>query len=321
MDVRCSFTVTNSLALRTLIVSFCLMMAAPVSAVSSNGFDLSKTDVPLDEIHEGGPPRDGIPAISNPRFESVAGALWLAPSDRVLAIVIDSDARAYPIRILNWHEIVNDVVGDRPVVISFCPLCGTGMAFDRHAGVKPLTFGVSGLLYNSDVLMYDRETESLWSQIMMKAVSGRMRGKSLRLLPLEHTTWMDFKTRHPNGKVLSRETGHMRDYGRSPYSDYAFSPQLYFPVSHHDDRLFTKTEVAGVVLNGVAKAYPLHRLKAEPPEFQDTLGDTRIVIRYDRASDAVRMFDLRGKEIPVVRAFWFAWAAFHPHTEIFSTGK
>lgn len=299
--------------------------ATEAGAASLNGFDLSKTDVPPDEIHQGGPPRDGIPAISNPAFESVTDVSWLAPSDRVLAIDLDSDARAYPIRILNWHEIVNDVVGISPIVISYCPLCGTGMAFhrrmDRRAEGKPLTFGVSGLLYNSDVLMYDRETESLWSQIMMKAVSGRMRGTSLRLLPLEHTTWLDFKTRHPNGKVLSRGTGHARDYGRNPYSDYAFSPQLYFPVSHHDDRLFAKAEVVGVVLDGLAKAYPLDRLKTPPPEFQDTIGDTRIIVRYDRMSDSARVFDIHGKEIPGVRAFWFAWAAFHPRTEIFSGVK
>lgn len=278
--------------------------------------------MPLDEIHQGGPPRNGIPAVSNPVFEPVSDAQWLAPSYRVLAIVIDSDARAYPIRIMNWHEIVNDIVGGLPVVISYCPLCGTGMAFDRRddrrAGGKPLTFGVSGLLYNSDVLMYDRETESLWSQIMMKSVSGRMRGKSLRLLPLEHTTWSDFKTRHPNGKVLSLETGYTRDYGRNPYTGYAVSPQLYFPVAHHDDRLFAKAEVVGVVLDGVAKAYPIQRLKTQPPEFHDTIGGTRIIVRYDRVSDSARLFDVHEKEISVVRAFWFAWAAFHPRTEIFS---
>ncbi|MBI4178435.1 DUF3179 domain-containing protein [bacterium] len=293
----------------------------PAQAITLNGFDLSKTDIPANEILSGGPGRDGIPAIFRPEFDLASDAAWLAPSDRVLSIEIDSDARAYPIRILNWHEIVNDIVGGVPVVISFCPLCGTGMAFDRRAEGKPLTFGVSGLLYNSDVLMYDRETGSLWSQIMMKAVSGRMRGKTLRLLPLDQTTFADFKARYPSGKVLSTRTGHMRDYGRSPYREYAYSPLLYFPVSNRDERLQTKEPVAGIVVGGRARAYPIRWIRAGPGRFQDRIGGTVLEIEYDKDADLIRVNDSAGRPIPVVRAFWFAWAAFHPRTEIFSSGN
>ncbi len=305
------------------LLSATLLLAAihSAQAVTLNGFDLSKTDVPADDILSGGPGRDGIPAILQPEFDRASDATWLAPSDRVLSIEIDSDARAYPIRILNWHEIVNDAVGGVPVVISFCPLCGTGMAFDRRVGDRTLTFGVSGLLYNSDVLMYDRETESLWSQIMMKAVSGRMRGKVLRLLPLDQTTFADFKARHPSGKVLSTRTGHVRDYARSPYSDYAYSPLIYFPISHRDERLSTKEPVAGIVVGDRARAYPIRQLKWASRRFQDRVGDTVIMIEYNPEADLMSARDSSGNPIPVVRAFWFAWAAFHPETEIYSGVK
>jgi len=305
------------------LLSVALLLTAihPAQAAALNGFDLSKTDVPADEILSGGPGRDGIPAILRPEFDRASVAAWLAPSDRVLSIEIDSDARAYPIRILNWHEIVNDVVGGVPVVISFCPLCGTGMAFDRRAGDKPLTFGVSGLLYNSDVLMYDHQTESLWSQILMKAISGEMRGKPLRILPLDQTTLADFKARHPSGKVLSTRTEHDRDYGRSPYRDYAYSPLIYFPVSNRDERLPTKEPVAGIIVGGRAKAYPIRRLETGPDRFQDRIGGVALDIEYDKGADLIRVNDPAGRPIPVVRAFWFAWAAFHPRTEIFSTGR
>lgn len=305
------------------LLSATLLLTAihPAQAVILNGFDLSRTDVPAEEILSGGPGRDGIPAILNPQFDRADDAAWLAPSDRVLSMEINGDARAYPIRILNWHEIVNDVVGDSPVVISFCPLCGTGMAFERRVGERELTFGVSGLLYNSDVLMYDHQTESLWSQILMKAVSGRMRGKAVRLLPLDQTTFADFKARYPNGNVLSTHTGHERDYGRSPYSDYPHSPLIYFPVSHRDQRLSTKEPVAGIVVSGRAMAYPIRRLKTGPDRFQDRMGGVVFNVEYDKDADLIRAKDLAGRPIPVVRAFWFAWAAFHPETEIYQDTK
>ncbi|MCK5440086.1 MAG: DUF3179 domain-containing protein, partial [Gemmatimonadetes bacterium] len=156
----------------------------------------------------GGPPRDGIPALMSPAFELAGEVEWLRPQDRLLALERDGEAKAYPLRILNWHEIVNDDVGGEPIVVTYCPLCGTGMAFDPHVGDQRLDFGVSGLLYNSDVLMYDRQTESLWSQIEREAVTGTLRGERLELKPLIHTTWAHWREQHPNGLVLSRDTGH-----------------------------------------------------------------------------------------------------------------
>ena len=135
---------------------------------------------------------------------------WLEHGDRVLALEANGVAKAYPIRILNWHEVVNDEIGGEPVLVSFCPLCGTGMAFDARLDGRRLIFGVSGLLYNSDVLMYDLETESLWTQIGSRALTGPRQGKKLRQIPLLHTTWERWREEHPDGLVLSRETGHDR---------------------------------------------------------------------------------------------------------------
>ncbi|MFN2421931.1 MAG: DUF3179 domain-containing protein [Gemmatimonadota bacterium] len=228
--------------------------ASPLAtlAQSKNGFDLSNASVPVDQIVSGGPPRDGIPALTDPRFETVTqAAAWMRPDDRLLALEIGRQAKAYPLRILNWHEVVNDQVGRRPVLVTYCPLCGTGMAFDPVVRGKRMLFGVSGLLYNSDVLMYDRETESLWSQIARRATSGSLRGTSLELLPLVHTTWDRWRREHPRGLVLSRETGHDRDYDRDPYLQYAAEPGVMFPLGHRDSRLPEKALVLASCVQAV----------------------------------------------------------------------
>jgi len=164
-------------------------------------FDFSNASVPRAEIRHGGPAVDGIPAIRDPKFVSVEDADYLRDQDIVIGIVRNGDARAYPLRILVWHEIVNDDFGTLPVAVTYCPLCGTAMVFDRRAGGETRTFGVSGLLYNSDVLMYDHESKSLWSQLAMKAVSGPAVEAPLAWLPSDHMTWVAWRHRYPEGKV------------------------------------------------------------------------------------------------------------------------
>ena len=182
-----------------------------------NGFDLSDALISATEILPGGPPRDGIPAIDKPKFINAAEVDYLADDDRILGVFRNGVAKAYPIRILNWHEIVNDRLQDEAVAITFCPLCGTGMAFQARVDGQAKLFGVSGLLYKSDVLLYDRETESLWSQISRQAVSGPMKGQRLAMVPTSHTTWADWRERHPDTQVLSLDTGYSRNYNRNPY--------------------------------------------------------------------------------------------------------
>ena len=180
-----------------------------MSAGSANGFDLSNSSLPPEEIIRGGPPRDGIPALTDPKMIAAGDANFLKPADRIVGITLKGQSRAYPISILNWHEIVNDNIDGQQYAVTYCPLCGTAVAFDATIDGDSTEFGVSGLLYNSDVLLYDRDTESLWSQILSEAVSGERIGSKLTLLPVSHTTWRDWREKHPDTLVLSDDTGHL----------------------------------------------------------------------------------------------------------------
>lgn len=302
-----------------------LVLAAPLGGAAwantvLNGFQLKDALISVDAIERGGPPRDGIPSLDRPRFVSREQARFLMPDDRVLGIQRNGIARAYPVAILNWHEIVNDRFGEEPVVVTYCPLCGTGMAYRAEVGGQELSFGVSGLLYNSDVLLYDRQTESLWSQLMTKAVSGPWRGQALEMIPLTHTSWQDWQQRHPHTQVLSRDTGHDRDYGRDPYAGYARSRDIWFQVSHHSGRHHPKEPVIGVVIDDQAKAWPFERLAVlgEQVEHADTLAGKDVLVRYDHRHRTGSVHDAKtGEEIPSVIAFWFAWYAFYPDTAVF----
>lgn len=308
--------------MRLVALSVGLTMSVAANAQDAtgyNGFDLSNASVPLAEVQRGGPPKDGIPAIDHPKLVTAARS-GLAGADRVLGLALDGIARAYPIRILNWHEVVNDRIGERPVVVTYCPLCGTGTAFEARVQGKATEFGVSGLLYNSDVLLYDRATESLWSQIMRTAVSGPMKGTQLQALPLTHTSWDDWRRRHPATQVLSTETGFARDYSRDPYAGYDQVPRLMFDVAHRDDRFAAKAWVLGIEVNGRFKAYPFSTLAAavdERGELTDSVGGKPVRIRFDAVHRTAEAFAADGNALPGLMAFWFAWVAFHPGTETY----
>jgi len=296
-------------------ILFYFVYVRVLPAMTMNGFDLDEPLVAEDQIKRGGPPRDGIPSIDNPKFVSAVDVGYLKADDRVLGLVINSEARAYPIAILNWHEIVNDEFAGQAVVISYCPLCGTGMAFEPELPVKE--FGVSGLLYNSDVLLYDRETESLWSQIMSKAISGPLKGRNLKSLPLTHTSWQDWITRHPDSLVLSTNTGYKRDYSKSPYGGYEKSNQIFFPVSASNKRFHKKEWVLGINIGKTFKAYPFSELAKTSGRIEEDISGQVITILFDRKNSSASARDEQGKEIPTVMSFWFAWYAFHPDTKIF----
>lgn len=283
-----------------------------------NGFDLADAAVPVSTIRPGGPPRDGIPALDHPEagLAGVSGATTVWDDDiRVLGLRWNGEARAYPIPILDHHELVNDTLGGRPVLVSWCPLCGTGMVFDRRVAGVERHFGVSGLLYQSDVLMYDRETESLWSQISSRAISGGSRGSELVLLRSRIESWGAWRRRHPGTTVLSRRTGHRRDYGRSPYAGYATSSRLMFPAPS-DDRYHPKMPTLGLRIPGVvARGYPAVELVRAGGFAEEDLAGAKVRIRYD---DVAQVFDVKAPErVEVVEGFWFAWAAFHPDASVF----
>lgn len=294
-----------------------LVIAHKSYASPNNDFDVSNSTINVQEIHRGGPPRDGIPSIDNPKFDSPHLSGYMSNNRRVLGLTHNGESKAYPISIMNWHEIVNDTIGGMPVVVTFCPLCGTGVAFSAHAGGKRLNFGVSGLLYNSDVLLYDRETESLWSQLLFKSISGPMKGTKLKLLPLEHTTWGDWRKRHPDTKILSENTGYRRDYYRDPYAGYENSEGIYFPVSNKDPRYHPKERVLGIEINGESKAYPFAELSKTNGTVSDNINGTPVTIHYSAKSHSAHIQGADGKNLPGITAFWFSWIAFHPDTLVF----
>jgi len=296
-----------------------LLFAACVNTQGQekNGFSVVNALIPIDEIRSGGPPRDGIPAIDRPRFVSADAAQFLQASDRVLGITRNGVSKAYPVAILNWHEIVNDRIVDEPIVVTFCPLCGTGIAYLATIGDQVLDFGVSGLLYNSDMLLYDRQTQSLWSQIRRQAVSGPMQGTKLQPVPVMHTQWADWKQRYPSTRVLSTETGYRRDYTKSPYQGYAKTADLFFPVSARNDRYHPKESVLGIEVAGRFKAYPFVELEKSGGEVHDTFAGQAIVVEYDKQYRTAVAADSQGNDLPGVIAFWFAWYAFHPDTEVY----
>ncbi len=283
-----------------------------------NGFDLSTTSVPAREILSGGPARDGIPALTHPRVVPAAESPW-KDDETVIGVSLNGESRAYPIAILDWHELVNDTLGGQPILVSYCPLCGTGMVFEREIGGRVRSFGVSGLLYQSDVLLYDRGSESLWSQIASEAISGPERGTRLEIMRSSQMSWGEWRERHPDTTVLSAETGHRRDYGRSPYRGYATSPRLYFPAPI-DARYHPKTPTLGLrTREGATRAYPAPELSANGGRVTEMFAGHQVQIAYDSAT---RTFEVEAPAgVEVIEGYWFAWAAFHPDSTVYAATK
>lgn len=246
--------------------------------------DFTRASVPGTEFRSGGPGKDGIPAIDQPKFVPPGEATFLDEREPVLALEIDGDARAYPVQILIWHELVNDVAGGTPVAVSYCPLCNSSVVFDRRVQGKVLDFGVSGLLRNSDLVMYDRETESWWQQITGEALVGAFNGVRLEAVPSSTISFADFRAAYPEGTVLSRDTGFARDYGRTPYRSYDESGSTPFLFDGTlDERLDPVERVVTVQVGADAAAYPFSRL-AEHPAVDDVVGGRPIVVFYRKGT-------------------------------------
>jgi len=295
-----------------------------------NGFDVSYSIIPTDQIFGGGPPRDGIPAISNPKVIRADEAKYLRPGDVVVGVTFDGESRAYPLRILVWHENVNDTVGGVPIAVSYCPLCRSSLVFDRRVGGSTREFGVSGLLWNSNVLLYDRRpdhgAESLWSQVHMKAVTGpaAREGLKLKLLPSEMTSWEEWSKRNPGTTVLSRRTGHSRNYDVSPYGAYFSNDRLMFParqLKKRPERFLNKEPLIVVNVGERWKAYAVRDVAAAAGSdgfMEDEVGGKRLRLEYSEQSNSVRA-ELIGEktEVPAAYMFWFALASMLPEAEIY----
>ena len=241
--------------------------------------DFARHTVKLEEIESGGPPKDGIPALDKPRFDSAAMASsWLDPREPVIALEVGGRARAYPLSILIWHEIVNDRLGDAPVAVTFCPLCNAAVIFDRRVGGIELDFGTTGKLRYSDLVMYDRQTQSWWQQFTGLGIVGRHAGARLHRIESQIVAFDDFRAAHPDGQVLAKATGYSRPYGRNPYRGYDRIDQSPFLLGQAPDpRLPPMERVLSVSAGGVDRAYPFTRLAREPV-INDTVGGEPVVV-------------------------------------------
>jgi hypothetical protein len=252
----------------------------PSGAAGQFSTDFSLHIVPYSEILSGGPPKDGIPAVDNPQFISVAEAdEFLGELEPIVFFKVGDDARAYPLQVLTWHEIVNDVVGGKPVTITFCPLCNTAIAFSRDFEGQVLDFGTTGRLRFSNLIMYDRQTETWWQQATGQGIAGEHTGEQLTFLPASIIGWEEFKQNFPDGQVLSRDTGFRRDYGRNPYAGYDNinnSPFL-FRGPETPGVLPAMARVLTVELDGEAVAYPYEALQ-EQAAINDTIAGSEVVI-------------------------------------------
>jgi hypothetical protein len=319
-----------SLRLVPILIFSLLLLAASLSAqdepprnrfstdilADTFGFDESTPgSVDLEELYQGCPRRDCIPSIDAPKFEDASSAsAWLADDELVLAIVHDGAERAYPVRILDRHEIVNDRIGGDPVAVTWCPLCGSGVAFAGQLDGEAVEFGVSGLLHGSDLVMYDRRSETLWQQITGEAVLGPLHGRRLESLPLTITRWGRWKTAHPQTRVLSKDTGTDYDYfANVAYGGYEESDRLMFPATHRDLSIHPKTVVFGFDIDGQTLAVLAPTLDTHDDRLESRLGERQLTIER-QASGAVTATDETGRVHHSTRLFWFAWYNFNPET-------
>ena len=325
---------------------------------SESNFTIMETNgvkhlIPLDKIKGGGPPKDGIPSIDDPKFAKIQDSQFVSDSDVVIGLEINGESRAYPLFILVWHEIVNDEFGGLPVAVTYCPLCYTNQVFERILNGTEVEFGTSGKLYNSNLLMYDRWTDSYWSQGLGLAVTGELTGMQLKTIPFDVITWGDWKKLYPNTLVLTTETGHLRSYATDPYGDYYTDPRIIFPVDNSDDRMHPKEIIIGFHEDGIYKAYRQNDVDLYKI-INDEIGNTSLMLvsqfsqnsrAFDRTLDgevlefkiveekimdtntnSVWNYDgiaisgpLEGNKLTrmsIEPGFWFEWVAFHPDTEV-----
>jgi hypothetical protein len=317
--------------------------------------DGQKHSIPLNEIISGGVKRDGIPSIDKPRYESVAVAdRYLDDDGFGLLVEVNNRARFYPYQVLVWHEIVNDNFQGKKLAVTYCPLCFSGIVFGREFNDQVFEFGTSGKLYNSNLLMYDRTSDSLWSQALGEAVVGPLTGKKLEVYPSLTISWNEFKKNFRSGEVLSKNTGESRDYTRNPYGDYFINNSIFFPVNNKDSRLESKQIIFGAKNESGTKAFALEDVQ-KTKLINDKVGDLPVLVLWDQTLKTVKAFErqIDGKEItfslsgetivdesgskwnssgrstagsnngfklkviPLENTFWFSWASSHPKTEVY----
>ena len=279
------------------------------------GYDESTpATVEFEHLYQGCPERDCIPSIDKPEYVSADEAAgFLSANELVIAMNHNDDKRAWPIRILDFHEIVNDTIGGDPVAVTWCPLCGSGLAFRREVGGEVVEFGVSGLLHDSDLVMYDRKTNSLWQQITGEAVMGPAMGQTLEEVPATITEWATWKSSHPETLVMAPPEDSGMNYGDSRrYAAYEESDRLAFPTARRDLSVHPKTVVHGFSIDGQHLAVTGKALD-DNERIETSIGERELTISRN-PDGSVTAVDESGNEHAAVRSFWFAWFNFHPDT-------
>lgn len=281
------------------------------SAFQSDGLKTNTaiTSIALDKILDGGPGKDGIPAITDPKFTKVTEARkWLKDDADGIVVTVGKTTRFYPYNIIVWHEIVNDTIEKTPLVVTFCPLCGSAIVFNATIDGTPEKFGVSGKLYESNLLMYDKTTESLWSQIIGEAVVGDRTGEKLSVYPSQVMSFKQASGKYPSMDVLSKETGYSRSYDVSPYGDYDTNDKIYFPISINDTRLPAKEIMYIVNIDDHSVAFKRSAL-SESETAAVSVGDKKITAQI--VAGEIEVKNNEGKIIPGYTAMWFSWAIHH----------
>lgn len=260
--------------------------------LACNKENTSEWLIPSDEVRDGGPGKDGIPSVDNPRFISVSDVNFMSDNDLIVGVFYNGVIKGYPHPILDWHEIVNDEIDDRKVALTYCPLTGTAIAWNREVDGRTTTFGVSGKLYNNNLIPYDRETDSYWSQIGLNCVNGERIEMKAEVFPVVEMNWKTWKTYFPDSEVMSLETGFSRNYDNYPYGDYRTNNSFFlFPRNPADDRLPSKQRVLGLLNNGNNKAYSIENFQ-EPNVIYDKVGvDNFIIIGSKEAKFIVAFKD------------------------------
>ncbi len=276
----------------------------------------TKATVALSELKQGCPERDCIPAIDKPKFVTIANASFMNKEDIVIVASYKEEHKIYSRNILEIHEIVNDWFGSLPVAVTFCPLCGSAVAAVRIVDGQPTEFGVSGVLHNSDLVMYDRKTNSLWGQITTTAIVGEKTGTKLRKISAQLMSWPQAIETYPTAKVLSTDTGFDYSYDKPNYQKYYNSDKVIFPVSNLDARANSKEIVYGISINGQNMAFTETYLEKNT-SFDQTFNDVVIHIENRGNGDVSAKYKKTGEVIPITHSYWFAWYNFHPNTVLF----
>ncbi len=323
----------------------------------NNGSNNTEWLIPLEEVFDGGPGKDGIPSIDNPNFSNVEDITFLSDQDLVVGVISDDEVKAYPHSILDWHEIVNDDIGDKSLAITYCPLTGTAIGWDRNVNGSKTTFGVSGKLYNSNLIPYDRNSDSYWSQIRLDCINGDLINTEINTSHVIETSWATWKELYPQSKVMNTNTDYERNYNQYPYGDYRTNNNnLIFPVNPMDDRLPSKERTLAVLTDGGNKAYSIEQFDT-PKIIQDTVGGIEIIVIGSKEKNFIVAFEndsqfnnltIQLDSLPIIAenanglqltiageliennttisqlkptnsfiGFWFSLGAFYPNIELF----